>query len=153
MTLRGHSEAVSALAWSPDGSRLVSAAESTVILWDMTVGRPSILLQHWFLELIDPSGKIKMGVQLAYLPETHHDTVSQVQWISNEAGFVTAAMDQKIVTWVSRFVLDLLTYTVGCLTRVSNHHVRRETESSSRHYPPDLCGYSTLWCQRISIGS
>ncbi|KAG7575398.1 hypothetical protein FFLO_00388 [Filobasidium floriforme] len=76
MTLRGHSEAVSALAWSPDGSRLVSAAESTVILWDMT-----------------------MGVQLAYLPETHHDTVSQVQWISNEAGFVTAAMDQKIVTW------------------------------------------------------
>lgn len=47
-----------------------------------------------------------MGVKLAHLPESHNDTVSQVQWISDEAGFVTAAMDQKIITWVRRYSVD-----------------------------------------------
>jgi hypothetical protein len=43
-----------------------------------------------------------MGVQLAYLSETHQDMVSQIQWISDEEGFVTAGMDQKIIKWVGQ---------------------------------------------------
>jgi len=43
---------------------------------------------------------LQMGAQLANLPETHQDMVSQIQWISDEEGFVTAGMDQKIIKWV-----------------------------------------------------
>jgi WD40 repeat protein len=98
-TLKGHTDAVSALAWSPDGKRLVSAAESTIILWDTTVSRFSISQDDLaYAEALYTS--LQMGAQLAYLPETHQDMVSQIQWISDEEGFVTAGMDQKIIKWV-----------------------------------------------------
>lgn len=45
MTLQGHSEPVSALAWSPDGTKLVSAAESTIVLWDLSVSSHSRFLR------------------------------------------------------------------------------------------------------------
>lgn len=100
-TLKGHTDAVSALAWSPDGKRLVSAAESTIILWDTMVS-PDMILQGDLACAETCSTPLQMGAQLAYLPETHQDMVSQIQWISDEEGFVTAGMDQKIIKWVGR---------------------------------------------------
>jgi hypothetical protein len=55
----------------------------------------------------EPLG-LQMGVQLAHLSETHSDMVSQIQWISDEAGFVTAALDQDIVKWASCLVLSVI---------------------------------------------
>ncbi|KAJ7432714.1 WD40-repeat-containing domain protein, partial [Mycena galericulata] len=45
-TLRGHSPAVSSVAFSPDGFRLASRSRSdgTVEIWDMTTGEEQCLL-------------------------------------------------------------------------------------------------------------
>jgi len=45
-TLKGHTEPVSSVAWSPDGKRLVSGSwDNTLIIWDAASGQPLMTLK------------------------------------------------------------------------------------------------------------
>jgi WD40 repeat protein len=59
MTLRGHTAAVTALAFAPDGRSLASASAGEVILWDLSPGRPR---HRW-------AGRSITIASLAYSPD------------------------------------------------------------------------------------
>nr|XP_031862925.1 uncharacterized protein CI109_001399 [Kwoniella shandongensis]KAA5529997.1 hypothetical protein CI109_001399 [Kwoniella shandongensis] len=74
--LRDHSDPVDAMAWSPDGKTLVTAADKTVYVWNTKTGtqrpRPSAGSQHG-------------------------DTISAIQWLPDGSEFIVASMDCKVV--------------------------------------------------------
>ena len=61
-TLRGHTEAVSSVAFSPDGKRLASAStDGKVKVWDSQTGQETLSLKghtHWVHSVVfSPDGK------------------------------------------------------------------------------------------------
>jgi WD40 repeat protein len=62
MTLRGHNDAIAAVAYSPDGTRIATASrDQTAIIWDAVSGRALMTLRghsNWLLGLaFSSSGK------------------------------------------------------------------------------------------------
>ena len=65
MTLRGHTDIVSAVDWSPKGGQIASASEDeTIRIWDSTTGKPLAVLA----DQANPNGSHKAAV-LAWNPD------------------------------------------------------------------------------------
>ncbi|KAK4686064.1 WD repeat-containing protein 26, partial [Tremellales sp. Uapishka_1] len=77
--LRDHREAVDALAWSPDGKTLVTAADKHLYVWNTRTGE----------QRITPLGLSG--------PTSHQDTISAVHWMPDGSQFIAASMDCKMV--------------------------------------------------------
>ncbi|KAF5330927.1 hypothetical protein D9619_005384 [Psilocybe cf. subviscida] len=73
--LRDHTYAVGCLAWSPDDSVLLTASEGQIKMWNT-----------------------KTGVCTRTVEE-HQDTITAICWLPDGTGFVTGALDRKIIIW------------------------------------------------------
>lgn len=76
--LQGLSEPGQVIAWSPDGSRLVVCAESTVYLFDTDRG-----------EIINAMSNV------------HTDTITAVRWYLDGSGFITTGLDSRVQVWTN----------------------------------------------------
>ncbi|WWC87896.1 uncharacterized protein L201_002795 [Kwoniella dendrophila CBS 6074] len=74
--LKEHTDPVEAMAWSPDGNTLITAADKNIYIWDVKTGslkpRPSASSQH-------------------------SDTISAIQWLPDGSEFIVSSMDCKVV--------------------------------------------------------
>ncbi len=87
-TYSGHSDYVSAIAWSPDGKRIASGSgDHTVQVWDA------------------PSG----GHVLTY--RGHSRDVSSLAWSPDGKNIVSGSIDGKIQVWNAMTGNDIYTYT------------------------------------------
>ena len=76
--LAGHSEAITALAWSPDGHRLVSGDDAgQLMLWNATTG--------------EPIGQPLMG--------GHTDSIQAVAWSPDGLRLISADSDGELILW------------------------------------------------------
>ncbi|KZT57026.1 WD40 repeat-like protein [Calocera cornea HHB12733] len=73
--LREHANAISFVAWSPDNSVLLTAAEATIKMWNPKTGLCI---------------KTVLG---------HEDTVCSLVWRKDGSGFISGGMDQKVLFW------------------------------------------------------
>jgi len=92
VTLAGHTDAVTAGAWSPDGSRILTASEDrTARLWDAATGN----------ELLVLSG--------------HSDGLRSVAWSPDGVHSVTASSDRSARIWLTwQTTADLIAYANAC---------------------------------------
>ncbi|KAL0577932.1 hypothetical protein V5O48_004039 [Marasmius crinis-equi] len=74
-SLREHPYPVGCLAWSLDDAVLLTSSENYIKLW-----------------------VVKTGVCLRTLDE-HTDTVTALAWLPDGSGFLSAALDRKIIQW------------------------------------------------------
>ncbi|KAF9484688.1 WD40 repeat-like protein [Pholiota conissans] len=74
-TLSDHPYPVGCLAWSPDDSVLLTSAENFVKMWNA-----------------------KTGICIRTLDE-HTETVTAIAWLPDGTGFITGALDRRIVVW------------------------------------------------------
>lgn len=77
--LKGHSDPVEALAWSPDGKKLATASDKSV----------SVFTMNGSDEAVPTAGH-----------QPHTDTVSAIQWMPDGSEFVATSMDYKLVFYV-----------------------------------------------------
>ena len=75
LTLEGHSGAVKAMQFSPDGSRLASASRDKVVVWDPSTGAHLHTL------------------------EGHSAPVTAVQFSSDGSKLASASWDNKVMVW------------------------------------------------------
>ncbi|KAJ9091875.1 hypothetical protein QFC21_007073 [Naganishia friedmannii] len=75
-SLSGHKDPISAIAYSPDDSRLVVACESTFYLWDTKSGS-LVLTQN----------------------TAHKDMITAIIWLPERQGFVTSSHDMSLIYW------------------------------------------------------
>ena len=76
LTLKGHDGAVSAIAWSPDGKRVLTGSEDrTARLWDLATGRVLLTLKG------------------------HNAGVTAVAWSPNGLHIVTGSKDKTARVW------------------------------------------------------
>jgi WD40 repeat protein len=88
MSLEGHTEPVAAVAYSPDGARVISAsADDTLILWDLT-----------------------QGSQIGRL-EGHTDDVLSVAFSPDGQTILSGSADDTLILWDATSRTPLHTYT------------------------------------------
>ncbi|KAJ7582958.1 WD40 repeat-like protein [Mycena floridula] len=75
LTLRDHPYAVGCIAWSKDDSIILTSAENHIKVWNA-----------------------KTGVCLREI-EQHSETVTALAWLPDGSGFISAALDRKILVW------------------------------------------------------
>ena len=79
LTYRGHSSKVNAVAWSPDGTRIVSASDDrTVQVWDAATG------------------------ETLYTYRGHAKEVSSVAWSPNGTRIASAGYDTMVHVWQAK---------------------------------------------------
>lgn len=141
-SLPGHKDPVSAIAYSPDDSRLVVTCENTFYLWDTKVRR----LQNSSTSLIGSQSETLLLEQNA----VHKDMIAAVKWLPDHQGFVTSSHDMTLVYWASSsfcgttladLILDMERYT-------AIHH---QYESSSDRKPFDLSITQSTHRRRLHI--
>ncbi|ORY24376.1 WD40-repeat-containing domain protein [Naematelia encephala] len=106
--LRDHRDPVDAMAWSPDGETLVTAAHRNLYIWSVRTGmqRPSSL-----------------G------PSQHNDDISSIQWKPDGSEFLVASLDCKIIFYsptgsiVRQWAFNTLQIKDFAITSDSNHIV------------------------------
>ncbi|MCY0991151.1 protein kinase [Nannocystis sp. ILAH1] len=116
--LRGHTDAIYGLAWSPDGRRLATAStDATARVWDPGGGEPRVLRGHddWLAgvgwspdggRLATASGDrtarlwdLADGRELAVL--RHDEAVNTAEWSPDGARILTSSLDKAARVWGS----------------------------------------------------
>ncbi len=113
---KGHSEAVTSIAWSKDGQYLVSAsADGTARIWDLkgkeiqqlkpgktTLYQALFSSNDQFILTTDTSGKLtywdKQG-QVIWQKEAHKSGIQSLRICENSSKFVTASRDKTAKVW------------------------------------------------------
>lgn len=84
--LKGHRGPVDALAWSPDGETLVTAADKQIYIWNAKVGTS----YDGTYSQTGEKSPVTAETQVA-------DTVSAIQWMPDGSQFVVSSMDCTII--------------------------------------------------------
>src|SRR3989442_25143 len=105
-TYRGHVNAISGLAWSPDGTRIASASyDKTVQVWDVATGKGLVTYRQ------------------------HSNLVTAVAWSPDGTRIASASYDKTVQVWDATMGKRLLTYYghTYAVTALSwtpdNHHL------------------------------
>lgn len=97
--LQGHNYHISALAWSPDDTKLLTSAEQEIRIWN-----PQVSSNVHSLGLTgNRRPSFQTGTCIVELEE-HKYAVNGLCWHADGTGFVSGGMDCKVVFWVSAFV-------------------------------------------------
>jgi WD40 repeat protein/serine/threonine protein kinase len=134
LSLKGHTDAVLGLSWSPDGTRLASASSDRMVkVWDTQSGQEVLTLRghtSWVLgvawspdggrlasastnPLDDERGEVKVwdartgGEALALLG--HTDFVQGVCWSADGSRLATGSWDRTVKVWDARTGEEALT--------------------------------------------
>jgi WD40 repeat protein len=117
-TLKGHTDAVRAVAWSPDGTQIASASlDTTVRVWNVADGAVRVTLTghtDWVFGVTwSPDGThiasggtdatvrvwdAASGEEVAVL-EGHEDSVTAVAWSPDGALIASGSADQSVRLW------------------------------------------------------
>lgn len=98
--LEGHPTGVAAIAWSPDGSALLTASDCTIKIWNTEVRR-GCLLSSVFLREADVIVARHGQDGKCICSMTKHDyEVSALAWMPDGKTFISGAMDQTVHAWV-----------------------------------------------------
>ncbi|EIN07189.1 WD40 repeat-like protein [Punctularia strigosozonata HHB-11173 SS5] len=74
--LRDHEYEVGCLAWSIDDKVLLTGADHVITRWNA-----------------------QTGACMGKLPSAHHETVTALVWLPDGSGFISGALDRKIILW------------------------------------------------------
>ena len=94
LLLRDHPYPVGCLAWSLDDSILLTSAEHFIKMWNTKVNTLSNRLTVVHLHQI-----LQTGACIRTLDE-HTETVTAISWLPDGTGFITGALDRKVIIWV-----------------------------------------------------
>jgi WD40 repeat protein len=129
LTFTGHRQAVRALAWSPDGSRLASGDVSgQVLVWDQqgrVLGRVQAAGPVRALAWSPDGGLLAIGAgaQIAFVratdltvvadfPHAHAAAVTAVSWSRHgPSRLVSTGLDRRAIVWDGTGLQPLLTFT------------------------------------------
>ena len=94
LLLRDHPYPVGCLAWSLDDSLLLTSTEHFIKMWNTNVNT----LSNW-LTVVHLHQMLQTGACIRTLDE-HTGTVTAVSWLPDGTGFITGALDRKVIIWV-----------------------------------------------------
>jgi WD40 repeat protein len=98
---KAHSDAITSVAFSPDGTKIVSGSfDKTIKVWDSGALEPSkspLLGQHWRL-LACLAGKLEL---LSEKVNAHSDVIATVAFSPDGSKIVSGSVDETIKVWDS----------------------------------------------------
>jgi WD40 repeat protein len=169
--LTGHTDLVSSVAVSPDGTRIVSGSwDATIRVWDLATGRPvgEPLTGHTDMVssvAITPDGT---GIVSGSMDHTirvwdlatgrpvgepltgHTDMVSSVAITPDGTGIVSGSMDHTIRVW--DLATDECLLEVGCFTGVDAVAAGLVGRDSCVVVAGDSAGSVSAWTLRVPSG-
>ena len=96
--LKDHRDPVDVMAWSPDGSTLVTGADKGLYIWNTRVSSS-------FRRPMDELTISQDGTQRPITgSSTHNDQISAIQWTPDGSEFLVTSMDCRLVFYVREAV-------------------------------------------------
>lgn len=149
LILRDHPFPVHSIAWSSDDSMLLTGAEHFIKLWDAKV-RP-LFRFNTNVHIFFPG--IQTGSCIRTMDE-HTETVTALSWLPDGSGFISGALDRKIIQWVGLLLPKFAVHCLHCAgcggqekalmgsDRYTGYRPRRYTRSLTRGDYRNACSNS-----------